>query len=274
MRIGEGCHCSSANYSLTYGERCEVSVPFIHFWNGTVVAAPLVLGQGSAAVLRLDSVRVQAVLDPPRSLSVQVATYNISLPAHQRALGLDRLGAGLGRLGPPEPVSLLAEVRPAGLLFRARLASLTLAYDPRLVINASALLALHFNESALSWESVAAAAHDTAAGAFSLPLAASGRYAIFEPSRAAAAAAAAPPPRPPPPSPPAGVYAEAGLAVLSLSAAFAFLVVGVPALVRGLEQPDRAAKCGPGGAAAAAADGKVGAGSPGARPAQDPAEPV
>jgi hypothetical protein len=262
MRIGEGCHCSSANYSLTYGERCEVSVPFIHFWNGTVVAAPLVLGQGSAAVLRLDG--VQAILDPPRSLSVQVTTYNISLPAHQSALGLERLGSGLGRLGVPKPVSLLAEVRPAGLLFSARLASLSLSYNPRLVIDASALLALHFNESTTSWESVAAD-HNTAAGTFSLPLAASGRYAIFEPSLPAAAAA--PPPRYPPPPAPAGLYAEACLAVLSLSAAFAFVVVCVPLLVRGLEQPDKAAARG--GAAAATDDGKVGAGL--CIVAQDPA---
>jgi hypothetical protein len=267
MRIGEGCHCPSANHSLTYGERCEVSVPFIHFWDAAVVAAPMVLGQGSAAVLRLDG--VQAILAQPRPLSVQVTTYNISLPAHQRALGLDRLGSGLDRLGVPQPVSLLAEVRPAGLLFRARLASLSLSYNPRLVVDASALLVLHFNESAASWESVGAA-HDAAAGAFSLPLAASGRYAIFEPSPAAAAAAA-PPPEPPTPPAPAGLYAEACLAVLSLSAAFAFMVVCVPLLVRGLEQPDNSKAAAWGGAAAATDEGKAGAGRPGVFSARDPA---
>ncbi len=222
------------------------------------------LEQGSAAVLRLDG--VQAILDPPRSLSVQVTTYNISLPAHQRALGLERLGSGLGRLGVPKPVSLLAEVRPAGLLFRARLASLSLSYNPSLAINAAALLALHFNESTTSWQSVAAD-HNTAAGTFSLPLAVSGRYAIFEPSLAAAAAA--PPPRHPPA--PAGLYAEACLAVLSLSAAFAFVVVCVPLLVRGLEQPDKAAARGGAAWVAATDDGKVGADRPGMFPAQDPA---
>jgi hypothetical protein len=271
-RIGEDCHCPSDNHSLIYGDHCEVSVPFIHFWNSTVVPAPMVLGQGSAAVLRLDG--VQAILDPPQFLSVQVATYNISLPAHQRALGLDRLSSGLDRLGLPEPVSLLAEVRPAGLLFRARLASLTLAYNPSLVTNASALLALHFNESAASWDLVAAV-HDMAAGTLSLPLAVSGRYAIFEPRLAAAAVA--PPPRPPPA--PAGLYAEAFLAVLSVSATFAFLIVCVPVLVRGLERPlaDKAAACGSAAAAkddgkvGAKDDGKVGADSPGMCSPQDQA---
>jgi hypothetical protein len=259
VRIGEGCQCPTANHSLTYGETCEDSLPCIHFWNVTVVAGPMVLGQGSAAMLRLDG--VQAILDPPRSLSVQVATYNISLPANQGALGLDRLGL-------PEPVSLLADVRPAGLLFRAGLASLTLEYNPLLVANASSLLALHFNESIASWEP-AVAAHDMAAGTLSLPLAVSGRYAIFEPRRAAAAAAA-PPPRnaapPPPPPAPAGLYAEACLAVLSFSAAFAFLVVGVPVLVRALEQPDKPEAT---TWAAAADDSKVVADSPDMRPAQD-----
>jgi hypothetical protein len=246
VRIGKGCHCPSANHSLTYGESCETSVPFIHFWNGTVVAAPLVLGQGSAAMLD----GVQAILDQPRSLSVQVATYNISLPAHQGALGLDRHGL-------PEPVSLLADVRPAGLLFRAGHASLTLAYNKRLVANASSLLTLHFNESAAIWE-WAAAAHDTAGGTFSLHLAESGLYAIFEPRLAA-------PPHQrrvfPPPQAPAGLYAEACLAVLSLSAVFTLVVVGVPVLVRALELPDKAATRV--GAAASADDGKVGADSPG-----------
>jgi hypothetical protein len=264
-QIGEGCHCPSDNHSLTYGERCEVSAPFIHFWNSTVVAAPMVVGQGSAAVPRLDD--VQAILDPPRFLSVQVATYNISLPPHQRALGLDRLGFGLDRLGLPEPVSLLAEVRPARLLFRARHASLTLAYNPSLVTNASELLALNFNESAASWELVAAA-HVTAAGTFSIPLAVSGRYAIFEP-RLAAAAAATPPPRLPPA--PVGLYAEACLAVLSLSATFAFLAVFVPVFVCGLEQPDKAAARG--SAAAARDDDKGGADTSCMCSPQDPAGP-
>ena len=260
MRVGEGCQCPSANHSLTYGDRCEASVPCIDFWNGTVTAAPMILGEGAVALLRLDG--AQGVVNPPRSLSVQLASYNISLPAHQGALGLDRLGL-------PEPVSLLAEVRPAGLLFRAGLANLTLAYNRRLVADASALLALRFNESTASWEP-AAAAHDKAAGAFSLPLPASGRYAIFEPRRAAAPT---PPPSsdaaaPAPPPAPAGLYAEACLAVLSFSAAFAFLFIGVPVIVRALEQPDKAAAW---GGAAAAAGGGIVLDGPRKRPTRDPA---
>jgi hypothetical protein len=219
----------------------------------------MLLGQAAAALLRLDG--AQGVVEPPRSLAVQVATYNISAPARQGALGLDRLGL-------PRPVSLLADVLPAGLRFRAGLASLSLAYNPRLVANASALLALRFNESAASWEP-AAAAHDPAAGTLSLPLAASGRYAVFEPRRAAAAAPPPPPsgaaPFPHPPAP-AVLYGEAGLAVLSLSAAFAFLFVGVPFLVRALEPPSKAAAAW-GGAAATADGGVVVADAPAERPA-------
>jgi hypothetical protein len=244
VRFAGGCQCPSANHSLVYGENCEEFLPFIHFWNRTVITAPMLLGQGSAALLRLDG--VQGILKPPpnSSLSVQVATYNISIPARHGALGLDKLG-------PHEPVSLLADVLPAGLLFRAGLASLALEYNPGLVVNASAVLALRFNESTASWEA-APAAHDKAKGTFSLPLAASGRYALFEPRPAVAA----PPPPPPGPLPaPSGLYAEASLAVLSLSAAFAFLFVGVPILVRVLERPESGkAEC---SSAATTAEGGV-----------------
>jgi hypothetical protein len=260
-RIGGACQCPSRNHSLAYGENCKASVARQDFWNATVSAAPLLLGRASSALLRLDA------FDPPRPLAVQLATYNISAPAQQGALGLDQLG-------PPEPVSLLADVLPSGLLFRAGSASLTLAYNPALVANASALLALRFEESTANWEPVPAT-HDAAAAAFSLPLAASGRYALFQPRRAAAAP---PPPRPAPPSAPppapAGLYAEAGLAVLSLSAAFAFLVVGVPLLVRALEPAPagdfKAARGGGGGAAAAGAGGIVVDNFP-KLPAEDPA---
>ena len=109
---------------------------------------------------------IQWVFEPARLLSVQVATYNISVPAQRGALGLDALG----------PACWPRSCR------RAFTSQATLAYNPRLASNASALLALRFNESAAVWE---------------LPiLTQSGRYAVFEASssRAVPACRAAPPP--------------------------------------------------------------------------------